>query len=395
MIHSKSLSFVKLKRYYYSYSMKHTSIPKQTTLLILFTIFCLTILNCKKNDNDSMFLLTIIALLADFDNATSISYGGIKSPGNVLTGELVNTNDGTFNFTNLTTNEKIFGNVSTFSSSPFIELSSDSKTAIALPIKSVGLFATPFNGENTSSTTMRAEVYTERNSNCANMIGTFNTVQAMFGNAVGAFQGGYGTLTITGTDQKFASGIISTLGSAGPGTPINLSDGTCVDSKITWPTGETAFISFTGVLILDMGTDKGGFFGLAKDNSMNGSAILNNKTFFGFNNLRGTNDSIADNFVSIKFTCAYGACKGVSVDPRDLTPLNVGNSSTNVPLFTNGMSSLIPFGSTGGGVPLSNNDNVVIITRTVKGRLVMAMIACSSGNCTSTSSRYFGFYTAY
>lgn len=360
----------------------------------------MAVLNCKKEKDDSSILLAVAALLAGTSttNSSNISYGGTKSPGDVMTGDMVKANYGNFSFTNLTTNEKISGQVTTYSSSPFIALMSApsyTQGGFAIPIEGVGLLATPISGYSNAGgapvTAMRAELYTEKSSNCSDVSGTFNTVQAMFGNAAGAFQGGYGTLTITGTNQKFIAGTITTLG--GAGTAVNLNNGICTDGKVTWATGETAFVSSTGVLILDMGTGKGGFFGLAKDVNLNGSGILNGKTLLGFDNLRGANAATVDSFVSGKFTCLNGVCTGVNIDARTLTAQNNGNSSTNVPAFTNGISASTTFGNGGGGMPLAANDNLVLIARTVNGKITIAMIACSTGGCTAASSRHFGLYT--
>ncbi|RHX81587.1 hypothetical protein DLM76_02580 [Leptospira yasudae] len=368
-----------------------------TRVFTMFTILCMTVVDCKKENNDSSALMVVAALFASASNR-SVSYGGTKSPGDVMTGDMVKANYGSFSFTNLTTNEKISGQVATYSSSPFIALLSApsySQGGFAIPIDGVGLLATPISGYSNAGgapvTSMRAEVYAEKSTNCSDVSGTFNTVQAMFGTLGGSFQGGYGVLTITGTNQKFVSGTITTLG--GAGTAVNLNNGICTDGKVVWPTGETAFVSSTGVLILDMGTDKGGFFGLAQDTSINGASVLNGKTFLGFDNLRGANAATVDSFVSGKFACAAGVCTGVNVDARTLSPLNGGNSSTNVPVFTNGISASTTFGTAGGGMPFAMNDNLVIIARTVKNKITIAMLACSTGGCTAASSRHFGLYT--
>ncbi|EKS09306.1 hypothetical protein [Leptospira santarosai] len=380
--------------------MNHLCTSYVTRLLISLAVLGITALNCKKEKDDSSTLLAVAALLAGTSstNSSNISYGGTKSPGDVLTGDMVKANYGNFSFTNLTTNEKISGQVATYTSSPFIALlSAPSYTqgGFAIPIAGVGLLATPISGYSNAGgapvTAMRAEVYTEKSSNCSDVSGTFNVVQAMFGDVVGSFQGGYGTLTITGTNQKFIAGTITTLG--GAGTPVNLNNGICTEGKVTWATGETAFVSSTGVLILDMGTGKGGFFGLAKDVTLNGSGILNGKTLLGFDNLRGANAATVDSFVSGKFTCTNGVCNGANIDARTLAAQNNGNSSTNVPVFTNGISASATFGNGGGGMPLAGNDNLVLIARTVNSKITVAMVACSTGGCTAASSRHFGLYT--
>ncbi|UPY79110.1 hypothetical protein FH581_009755 [Leptospira weilii] len=381
--------------------MNHLCKLHFTRLLTSVAIFCMIVLNCKKEKDDSSILLAVAAILAGSSTHNSnISYGGTKSPGDVMTGDMVKANYGNFSFTNLTTNEKISGQVATYSASPFIALlSAPSYTqgGFAIPIEGVGLLATPISGYSNAGgapvTAMRAEVYTEKSSNCSDVTGTFNMVQAMFGDAGGSFQGGYGTLTITGTNQKFAAGTFTTLGGVGAAVNLNLNNGICVDGKVTWATGETAFVSSTGVLILDMGTDKGGFFGLAKDVTLNGAGILNGKTLLGFDNLRGGNAAIVDSFVSGKFTCLNGVCTGVNIDARTLIAQSNGNSSTNVPGFTNGISASTTFGNGGGGMPISANDNLVLIARAVNGKITVAMIACSTGGCTAASSRHFGLYT--
>lgn len=83
----------------------------------------------------------------------------------------------------------------------------------------------------------------------------------------------------------------------------------------------------------------------------------------------------------------------MNIDARTLTAQNNGNSSTNVPAFTNGISASTTFGNGGGGMPLAANDNLVLIARTVNGKITIAMIACSTGGCTAASSRHFGLYT--
>ncbi|TGL70637.1 hypothetical protein [Leptospira kmetyi] len=379
--------------------MNHSSTSKFIRLFTLLTILCVCATDCKKENNDSSNLFALAALYAGA-SSRSVSYGGTKSPGDVMTGDMVKTNYGSFSFTNLTTNEKISGQVTTYTSSPFIALMSApsySQGGFAIPIEGVGLLATPISGYSNAGgapvTPMRAEVYTEKSSNCSDVAGTFNTIQAMFGTLGGSFQGGYGTLTITGTNQKFVSGTITTLG--GAGTAVNLNNGICTDGKVVWPTGETAFVSSTGVLILDMGTDKGGFFGLAQDSSLNGNTVLNGKTFLGFDNLRGANAATVDSFVSAKFVCSSGVCTGVNIDARTLSAQNGGNSSTNVPSFTNGISTTTTFGTAGGGMPLATNDNIVLIARKVNNKITFAMLGCSTGGCTSASSRHFGLYTEY
>uniref|UniRef100_UPI000B201996 hypothetical protein n=1 Tax=Leptospira santarosai TaxID=28183 RepID=UPI000B201996 len=265
--------------------MNHLCTSYVTRLLISLAVLGITALNCKKEKDDSSTLLAVAALLAGTSatNSSNISYGGTKSPGDVLTGDMVKANYGNFSFTNLTTNEKISGQVTTYTSSPFIALlSAPSYTqgGFAIPIAGVGLLATPISGYSNAGgapvTAMRAEVYTEKSSNCSDVSGTFNVVQAMFGDVVGSFQGGYGTLTITGTNQKFIAGTITTLG--GAGTPVNLNNGICTEGKVTWATGETAFVSSTGVLILDMGTGKGGFFGLEPVSKLSIKEIENNNS---------------------------------------------------------------------------------------------------------------------
>ncbi|EMY79767.1 hypothetical protein LEP1GSC060_0889 [Leptospira weilii serovar Ranarum str. ICFT] len=380
--------------------MNHLFISPFTRFLVALVVLYAAVLNCKKDNDDSTTLWALVALLAgsSTNNSAALSYGGTKSPGDVMIGDMVKANFGNFSFTNLTTNEKISGQVATYTTSPFISLMSAptyTQGGFALPIAGVGLLATPISGYSNAGgapvTAMRAEVYTEKSSNCAEVTGTFNMVQAMFGDAVGAFQGGYGTLTITGTNQKFIAGTITTLG--GAGTAVNLNNGICTEGKVVWNTGETAFVSSTGVLILDMGTDKGGFFGLAKDTSLNGSGIFNGKTLLGFDNLRGANAATVDSFVSGKFTCLNGVCTGVNIDARTLAAQNNGNSSTNVPVFANGISPSTTFGNAGGGMPLAANDNLVMIARSVNGKITAAMVACSTGGCTTASSRHFGLYT--
>ncbi|KXZ28302.1 MULTISPECIES: hypothetical protein [Leptospira] len=380
--------------------MNHFQISHFTRFLTVLVIICTTVFNCKKDNDNSSTLLAVAVLLAgsSTNSLSPISYGGTKSPGDVMTGDMVKANYGNFSFTNLTTNEKISGQIATYTSSPFIALMSApsyTQGGFAIPIEGVGLFATPISGYTNAGgapiTAMRAEVYTEKSSNCSDVSGTFNMVQAMFGTMAGSFQGGYGTLTITGTNQKFVAGTITTLG--GAVTPVNLNNGICSEGKVTWNTGETAFVSSTGALILDMGTDKGGFFGLAKDTSLNGTGIFNGKTIVGFDNLRGATVATVDSFVSAKFTCSNGVCSGVNIDARTLAAQNGGNSSTNIPVFTDGISASTTFGTSGGGMPLAGNDNLVIIARSVNNKITMAMVACSMGGCTAASSRHFGLYT--
>ncbi len=349
---------------------------------------------CKKEKDDNSLMLLALAALG---SNSRVSYGGTRSPGDVLTGEMAAAaNSRTFVLTNLTTNETVRGSVTTYSGSPFVALvSAPSYTqgGFALPIAGVGLMATPVSGYTNAGgsavTSMRAEVYAERSTDCGDFSGSFNTVQSAFGGA--GTQGGYGLLTITGTSQKFIAGTITTLG--GAGAALNLNNGTCTDGKVTWGTGETAYISTTGVLILDMGTNLGGYFGLKADTTLNGSAVLNGKTLLGFDNLRGTNASTVDTFVNVKFVCTSGTCTGVNIDARTLAAQSGGTSSTTVPALTNGLSASTTFGTAGGGVPLAATDNIVLAARSVNGKLTVAMLACSTGGCTAASQRHFGLYT--
>ncbi|MBE8415805.1 hypothetical protein IQA55_08500, partial [Leptospira borgpetersenii serovar Tarassovi] len=176
--------------------MNHLCVSRFIHLLTSFAVLSMTVLNCKKEKDDSSILLAVAALLTGTSttNSSNISYGGTKSPGDVMTGDMVKANYGNFSFTNLTTNEKISGQVTTYSSSPFIALMSApsyTQGGFAIPIEGVGLLATPISGYSNAGgapvTAMRAELYTEKSSNCSDVSGTFNTVQAMFGNAAGAF----------------------------------------------------------------------------------------------------------------------------------------------------------------------------------------------------------------
>lgn len=348
---------------------------KKITLVLLALIVLLVY--CQKNNDDTLLTLGLLSL----NNLATTTLGGSKTPGDVLNGTYTPL---TYRFANETTGQSSSG-TSTRLSSGFITLmpaGSTTNGSYAMLVPGIGLIAAPLSGYS-STVNLRAETYVDVTAApcTTGMNLTYNVVQSAWESTSG--YANYGTITIAGSPNKFFSGTLTNLG--GLGTTFNsLAGGTCASGRVSFSSGETAFITTTGALILDRGTNNGALMGFKTDATLNATTALTGKTFIGFDNVKGS-VSLPDNFLAYKIVCSGSTCSVTNVKPSDLTPTTIPGSMTlNLASAVNGLFTGTVTSPT--NIAHTANDNFAIAAMTYNAKINLIAVFCLAGACNNASS---------